>query len=87
LIKREVTVTPVNVRCTCDFNVYYFLHHKRTGATSQNQETTQTRFKDLLSNRPWWILLITALFSSSYNAIKQGIIIIYFTHYLHTIIG
>ncbi|MDB9948809.1 MFS transporter [Porticoccaceae bacterium] len=40
-------------------------------------------FKDLAANRPWWILLITGLFSSSYNAIKQGIIIIYFTHYLH----
>lgn len=40
-------------------------------------------FGDLFTNRPWWILLITGLFSSSYNAIKQGIIIIYFTHYLH----
>jgi GPH family glycoside/pentoside/hexuronide:cation symporter len=40
-------------------------------------------FKDLSTNRPWWTLLITGLFSSSYNAIKQGIIIIYFTHYLH----
>lgn len=40
-------------------------------------------FKDLATNRPWWILLITGLFSSSYNAIKQGIIIIYFTHYVH----
>jgi len=40
-------------------------------------------FKDLFTNRPWWILLITGLFASSYNSIKQGIIIIYFTHYLH----
>ncbi|WP_297707874.1 MFS transporter [uncultured Eudoraea sp.] len=40
-------------------------------------------FKDLVNNRPWWTLLITGIFSSSYNAIKQGIIIIYFTHYLH----
>ena len=40
-------------------------------------------FKDLSTNRPWWTLLITGLFSSSYNAIKQGIIIIYFTHYIH----
>ena len=39
--------------------------------------------KDLLNNRAWFTLLITALFSSTYNALKQGIIIIYFTHYLH----
>ena len=39
--------------------------------------------KDLLSNRAWFTLLVSALFSSTYNALKQGIIIIYFTHYLH----
>ena len=39
--------------------------------------------KDLLQNRAWYTLLVTALFSSTYNALKQGIIIIYFTHYLH----
>ena len=40
-------------------------------------------FKDLLKNRAWFTLLVTALFSSTYNALKSGIIIIYFTHYLH----
>lgn len=39
--------------------------------------------KDLMKNRAWFTLLVTALFSSTYNALKQGIIIIYFTHYLH----
>lgn len=39
--------------------------------------------KDLVNNRAWFTLLVTALFSSTYNALKQGIIIIYFTHYLH----
>ena len=40
-------------------------------------------FKDLIKNRAWFTLLVTALFSSTYNALKGGIIIIYFTHYLH----
>ena len=39
--------------------------------------------KDLINNRAWFTLLVTALFSSTYNALKGGIIIIYFTHYLH----
>ena len=39
--------------------------------------------KDLFKNRAWFTLLVTALFSSTYNSLKQGIIIIYFTHYLH----
>ena len=40
-------------------------------------------FKDLLTNRPWVILLITGLLFNIYNSIKQGIVIIYFTHYLN----
>lgn len=39
--------------------------------------------KDLVKNRAWFTLLVTALFSSTYNSLKQGIIIIYFTHYLN----
>lgn len=38
---------------------------------------------DLFKNRAWFTLLVTALFSSTYNSLKQGIIIIYFTHYLN----
>ncbi len=50
--------------------------------SGQTTNLTQD-FKDLFGNRAWFTLLVTALFSSTYNALKQGIIIIYFTHYLH----
>jgi len=39
--------------------------------------------KDLFTNKPWVILLIIGLLFSTYNSIKQGIVIIYFTHYLN----
>ena len=39
-------------------------------------------FKNLIHNKPWWILLVIGLLFNIYNAIKQGIVIIYFTHYL-----
>jgi glycoside/pentoside/hexuronide:cation symporter, GPH family len=39
--------------------------------------------KDLIRNRPWIILLFMGLLFNVYNSIKQGIIVIYFTHYLH----
>lgn len=39
--------------------------------------------KDLLSNKPWIILLFIGLLFQVYNSIKQGIVVIYFTHYLH----
>jgi GPH family glycoside/pentoside/hexuronide:cation symporter len=39
--------------------------------------------KDLVRNRPWIILLIIGLLFNVYNSIKQGIVVIYFSHYLH----
>ena len=40
-------------------------------------------FKDLISNKPWLVLLVIGLLFNVYNSIKQGIVIIYFTHYLN----
>ncbi len=40
-------------------------------------------FRDLVSNRPWIILLFIGLIFQIYNSVKQGILVIYFTHYLH----
>jgi len=39
--------------------------------------------KDLVQNKPWLVLLTIGLLFSIYNSIKQGIVVIYFTHYLH----
>ncbi len=39
--------------------------------------------KDLVRNRPWIILLLIGLIFQIYNSIKQGIVVIYFSHYLH----
>ncbi len=39
--------------------------------------------KDLIKNKPWLILLVIGLLFNIYNSIKQGITVIYFTHYLH----
>jgi len=40
-------------------------------------------FKDLIRNKPWIVLLGIGLLFNVYNSIKQGIVIIYFTHYLN----
>lgn len=49
-----------------------------------NQESNLKRdLKDLINNRPWFILLVIGLLFNIYNSIKQGITVIYFTHYLH----
>lgn len=40
-------------------------------------------FKNLFTNKPWFVLIIIGLLFNIYNALKQGIVIIYFTHYLN----
>jgi glycoside/pentoside/hexuronide:cation symporter, GPH family len=48
------------------------------------QETNLGKdLKDLIKNRPWIILLIIGLIFQVYNSIKQGIVVIYFAHYLN----
>lgn len=39
--------------------------------------------KDLIRNKPWIILLLIGLLFQIYNSIKQGIVVIYFSHYIH----
>ena len=38
--------------------------------------------RDLVRNFPWGVLLLVALLFNLYNSVKQGVTIIYFTHYL-----
>ncbi len=40
-------------------------------------------FKDLIRNKPWIILLFIGVLFNVYNAMKQGIVLIYFSHFLH----
>ncbi len=50
----------------------------------KDQETNLGKdLKDLIRNKPWIILLTIGLLFNVYNSIKQGIIVIYFSHYLH----
>lgn len=50
----------------------------------KDQETNLGRdLKDLLMNRPWIILLTIGLLFNVYNSIKQGIVVIYFSHFIH----
>ncbi|MFN8239348.1 MAG: MFS transporter [Bacteroidales bacterium] len=54
-------------------------------APPKDQETNLGKdLKDLITNRPWIILLIIGLIFQVYNSIKQGIVVIYFSHFLHS---
>lgn len=66
------------------FMVITFLTTKERVTPPKEQKTNLTRdFYDLVRNKPWVVLLIIGLLFNVYNSIKQGITVIYFTHYLH----
>ncbi len=66
------------------FMILTFLSTKERVKPPKDQETNLIKdLKDLVRNRPWIILLVIGMLFNVYNAIKQGIVVIYFSHYLH----
>jgi glycoside/pentoside/hexuronide:cation symporter, GPH family len=56
---------------------------ERVKPPKEQQTNLGKDLKDLIKNRPWVILLLIGLLFNVYNSIKQGITVIYFSHYLH----
>ncbi len=63
--------------------VTFYTTKERVKPLNSQQSNLGKDFKDLIANRPWVILLIIGLVFQIYNSIKQGITVIYFSHYLH----
>jgi len=60
----------------------FFLTKERVTPPENQQTNLKRDFQDLIRNRPWLVLLVLGLLFNVHNAIKQGITVIYFTHYL-----
>ena len=61
----------------------FYSTKERIQPPKEQKNNLKKDFKDLISNKPWVVLLIIGLLFNVYNSIKQGIVIIYFSHYLH----
>ena len=61
----------------------YFSTKERVKPPKTQQSNLLADFKNLFRNKPWVILLLIGLIFNIYNSIKQGIVVIYFTHYMH----
>jgi GPH family glycoside/pentoside/hexuronide:cation symporter len=66
------------------FLIVTFASTKERVQPPKEQQTSLVKdLKDLIRNRPWLILLVIGLLFNVYNSIKQGIVVIYFSHYVH----
>lgn len=66
----------------CLFITFYYTRERVTPPAHQ-QENIKQDLLDLVKNKPWVVLLIVGLVFNIYNNMKQGITVIYFTHYVH----
>jgi glycoside/pentoside/hexuronide:cation symporter, GPH family len=63
--------------------ITFYSTRERVRPPKAQRSDIRRDFKDLIRNKPWLVLLVIGLLFNVYNAIKQGIVVIYFTHYLH----
>ncbi|GAO29778.1 MFS transporter [Geofilum rubicundum] len=68
---------------TLSLIITFYTTRERVKPLEAQQNNLWKDLKDLFRNRPWVILLLIGLLFQVYNSIKQGIVVIYFTHYLH----
>ncbi len=61
-----------------------FMSTKERVQPPKEQQTNLGKdLKDLIRNKPWLVLLVIGMLFNVYNSMKQGIVVIYFSHYLH----
>ena len=63
--------------------ITFYTTKERVSPPKAQKNNFAKDLKDLFRNRPWIILLFIGLLFQIYNSIKQGIVVIYFSHYLH----
>ena len=63
--------------------ITFYTTKERVHPPKTQKNNLKQDFKDLIANKPWLVLLVIGLLFNIYNSIKQGIVIIYFTHYLN----
>ena len=63
--------------------ITFYTTRERVQPPKSQKNNLKQDLKDLISNKPWVVLLVIGLLFNIYNSIKQGITVIYFTHYLN----
>ena len=56
---------------------------ERVAPPADQKTDLKADLKDLIHNKPWVVLLFVGLLFNVYNNIKQGITVMYFSHYVH----
>ncbi|GGD18221.1 MFS transporter [Hyunsoonleella pacifica] len=61
----------------------FYFTRERVYPPKDQKNNLLADLKNLKANKPWLVLLFIGLLFSTYNSIKQGIVVIYFSHYIN----
>jgi len=62
--------------------ITFFTTKERVPAPKNTTPNLKNDFKDLITNKPWLILLVIGFFFVTFNSIKQGITVLYFKRFM-----
>ena len=62
--------------------ITFYYTRERVKPPKDQENNLKKDLIDLVRNKPWVVILVGGLLYCTYTAIKQGIMIIYFTHYI-----
>jgi GPH family glycoside/pentoside/hexuronide:cation symporter len=78
----QMTVIFFSVFVAAMFFICFFTTKERVVPQKSQSTTAKKDIKDLLQNRPWWILLIVGLITLTWISIKMGSTVYYFKYYV-----
>lgn len=68
--------------CVVLFFGCFFLTKERVKPIAEKSKSLKSDLKDLLKNRPWWILMGAGISALIFNSIRDGATIYYFKYYI-----
>lgn len=77
-----MAVVVIAVACSLLFFGCFSLTKERVKAMKREKTPLRTDIRDLMGNRPWWILLGAGIASLVFNSIRDGATVYYFKYFI-----
>ncbi len=77
-----MAVVVIAIACAILFYGCFSLTKERVKAVDEKKTPLKTDLKDLLHNKPWWILLGAGVASLLFNSIRDGATVYYFKYFI-----
>ena len=77
------TLKPVSISlAVIMFLITFVTTKERVQPTKEQKSSLREDVKDLVANKPWWILFVLGVFTLSYVSVRNGAIMYYFKYYV-----